>query len=170
MNSPRYPAATMVFTPGQSVIFHRGTAVVTLSNIDIPGTGTTLGVVGVFTSDVQVSHLELLAIRIELSTTSTAGNRTLSVRLETREVPDILYEIAIPNESLAPNQSRTWQLAPGVSETTVPPMLDVQEVNLPPLLHVNSDQRLVIEDSAGIDAQDDMIVHVMSRVYELRSL
>ena len=159
----------MVFTPLQSVINHRGTSHVTLSDI-APNANSKILELSDVGADLQAAHLEILAIRIELTTTATGGNRILSVRIEAIMVPDILYEVAIDNDSLASNQSRTWQLAPGVTETTAPPMQALQAVKLPPRLHVNSNQRLVIEDSAGIDSLDDMIVHVMSRVYELRSL
>ena len=169
----------MVFTLGQSVNFYRGAAIVTFSDVELPGSIKTLDA-GVFDlgplnptaphDHIQVSHIEILAIRIELTTTATGGNRILSVRIEATVDPVILYEVAIVNDSLAPSQSRTWQLAPEVTETVVPPVQDNQEVKLPPSLHVNSNQRLVIEDSAGIDDADSMIAHVMSRVYELRSL
>ena len=170
MNNPRYPAQTMAFAPLQTAINHRGTSHVTLSDIGLNANSKILELADVG-ADLQAAHLEIAAIRIEFTATATAGNRILSVRIERRTVvPAILYEIAIPNETLQPNQSRTWQLAPGVTETTVPPMLDVQEVNLPPRLYCSGAQRLVIEDSADIDTDDTLIVHIMGRLFIVRSL
>jgi len=49
-------------------------------------------------------------------------------------------------------------------------MLDVQEVNLPPRLYCSGAQRLVIEDSADVDTDDTLIVHIMGRLFIVRSL
>jgi len=157
----------MVFTQGAVTDFHSGTAIVTFSDVDLSPTVKTLDLEG-FGPDVQGSYLELLTMRIEMATTATGGNRMLSVRLEATASPVILYEIAIGNNSLPANQSRTWQLAPEAEEVSMP--MATNQVKIPPRLCVNANQRLVIEDSAAIDAADSLVVHVMSRVYDIRSL
>ena len=159
----------MVFTLGQPANFHRGTAIITFSDSDSPAAARILDLDEGFGPKVQGSYLEILTVRIEMTTTGTGGNRTLSVRLEATAAPNnILYEVPIGSNSLPANQSRTWQLAPEVEETMMP--TTTIQAKLPPGLYVTAEQHLVIEDTAAIDINDAITVRVMSKVYDLRSL
>ena len=153
----------MAFTLTDSAL-HVGASIVALSDVALNDSSKILLLADAGTN---VAFLELLAIRIELTNTATAGNRIMEVRVELTTGPDILYAVTIAANSLAASLSRTWQLAPGVDEAITAP----QQVQLAQGLYVFAGQQLVIEDSAAIDAAaDDMIVHVLARRFRERVL
>jgi len=153
----------MAFSLTESSL-HVGSSIVTLSDTGLNASSKTLLLADAGTT---AAYLELLAIRIELTTTATVGNRLMAVRVELTTGPDILYAVTIAANSLAASLSRTWQLAPGVDEAITSP----QQVQMPQGIYVFAGQQLVIEDSAAVDAAaDDMIVHVLARRVRIRNL
>ena len=153
----------MAFTTLQSSGY-RGTSIVAASDVAVNDSSKTL----LIADFAEGAFLELLAIRIELSTTATVTNRTMAVRIEATAGPDILYELEVTSPTLAPSLSKTWQIAPGADDAIATPR---QQVQMASGLHVYTGQQLVIEDSAAVDpAADDLIVHVIGRLFGVRSL
>ena len=102
------------------------------------------------------SHLELVAIRIELTTTATGGTRTMVCEVLT-EADDVVYEMILDANTLGPSLSKTWQLGVEVDPAVTAP----QYVVLPQGLALFPGQKLRIRDSAAIDpTADDMLLHV----------
>jgi hypothetical protein len=111
-------------------------------------------------SDVgSAGFFELLGIRIEFTATATVGTRTLVAKI-LDDSDDVLHEIYINANTLTASQSGTWEMHDNAPTAVSSP----QYVHLPRGLFIFSGQKLLIEDSAGIDAAaDDMVLHVTGR-------
>lgn len=115
----------------------------------------------VFESDVGLgSHMELTALRVELTTTATVGTRTLQVTIEDSS-GDVLFELAVDANTLAASGSKVWQFGEGLDPAVTSP----QYVNMPRGLFLVNGTKLRVRDSAGVDPTgDDLVLHVMGIV------
>lgn len=129
-----------------------GATAITLSEIAPDDSNKDL----VFSSDIRIeNYLEVLSIRIELTTTATVGNRLMVLELLS-SAGDVLREVILDANSLAASLSRTWELAPLNDPAVTAP----QYVQMAPMT-LYGGQILRIRDSAAVDAAaDDMVIHV----------
>lgn len=112
-------------------------------------------------SDVgEAGFFELLSVRLELTTTATVGTRTMVLQVLAEVDDDVLHEVAINANTLAASLSKTWEMHANADTTVTTP----QYVHLPRGLFLFPGQKLLIEDSAAIDAAaDDMVLHVTGK-------
>ena len=112
-------------------------------------------------SDVgEAGFFEIERIRIELAATATVGTRTLVCKLLSA-ADDVIHEVYMNANTKTASQSGVWELHPNADTTVTSP----QYVNLIPGLSIFAGQKLLIEDSAAIDAAaDDLIIHVTGKV------
>ena len=100
---------------------------------------------------------ELLSVRLEFTATTTVGTRTLVLKILAEVDDDVLHEVSIDANTITASQSKAWEMHANADRTVTVP----QYVHLPRGLFVFPGQKLLIEDSAAIDAAaDDMVLHV----------
>lgn len=112
-------------------------------------------------SDIgEAGFFELLSVRLELTTTSTAGTRTMVLQVLAEVDDDVLHEVSINANTLTASSSKTWEMHANADTSVSSP----QYVHLPRGLFIFPGQKLLIEDSAAIDASaDDMVLHVTGK-------
>lgn len=107
----------------------------------------------------DAGFFELLSVRIELTSTATVGNRTMVFKVLTT-ADDVLHEVAIDSNTLAASLSKVWEMHPNAPTDVTTP----QYVHLPRGVYVFPGQKVLIEDSAAVDAAaDDMVLHVTGK-------
>jgi hypothetical protein len=103
---------------------------------------------------------QVLWIRVELTTTATAGDRQLAIQiLDTG--PDVIAEFR-PRVTQAASLAYVYQFAPGMAQDTAVYDTDLVTTPLPPTLILDPEFSLRIYDNNAVDAAaDDMVVQLM---------
>lgn len=105
--------------------------------------------------------IEILGVRVELTTTIAGGNRQLSIRLEDSNSGDVAGQWDALTVVIASQTDQFHEFMPGRVAGTVAGQFYEY---LPFALIVNNGQTLRVFDSAEIAvAADDMIVHIRAR-------
>jgi hypothetical protein len=137
-------------------------AILTLSEVTANDSSKELTITDVGSA----GFFELMGVRIEFTATATVGTRTIVFQILSA-TDDVLHEMAIDANTVTAGNSGTWELhANAPTDVTTP-----QYVHMPYGMYIFSGQKLLIEDSAAIDAAaDDMVLHVTGKAYYAKAV
>jgi hypothetical protein len=111
------------------------------------------------------SPLQILGIRMEITTTSTAGNRRPSI-----EVQDLgldLVQLATSSSVVAASTSLIFEFWPGHRvDNTFELAGTVVRASMPRGLRIYPGRQISLLDENVVDTADTMVVHVRARVRE----
>lgn len=135
---------------------HADQAILTISELAADSSSKEL-----LLSDVgSAGFFELLSVRLEFTATATVGTRTLVLQVLAELDDDVLHSVSIDANTITASQSKAWEMHANADRTVTVP----QYVHLPRGLFLFPGQKLLIEDSATIDAAaDDMVLHVTGK-------
>jgi hypothetical protein len=112
------------------------------------------------TDVAEGSKLEILSVRVELTTDIAATARRIQLEVQDSAADVVRQFEFIPTFSTASN-SNVWEAAPGQVERTG---ADADHVTLPPDFFLLPGQSLLISEADNQDASDTMVVHVLGRL------
>ena len=109
--------------------------------------------------------LEVLGVRLEVTTTSTPGNRSFTLEFNDTDID--LVEHVVPSAVVAASLSRAVEFHPAHRISDVNELAGTTiRSGLPRGAFIFPGRQITILDSNVIDSTDTMIVHVRARVTE----
>lgn len=112
------------------------------------------------TDVAEGSKLEILSVRVELTTDLAATARRIQLEVQD-SAADVVRQFEFVPTFSAASTSHSWEAAPGQVERTG---TDADLVTLPPGFFLLPGQSLLIQEADSRDASDTMVVHVTGRI------